>query len=69
MFVVGRLGKEEDDVVEGPTMGFQGSDSFGSDEKAEGGIDKREDWVWIWYSYFSGDLEDIVRVGLLGITF
>ena len=29
---------------------FRGSDSFGSDEKAEGGIDSREDWVWVWSS-------------------
>ena len=45
--------------------GFRGSDSFGSDEKAEGGIDSREDWVWVWCSCCSWDLEDIVRAGLL----
>ena len=45
---------------------FRGSDFFGPDEKAEGGIDDREDWIW--YSCFSWGLEDIVRAGLLGIT-
>ena len=48
--------------------GFRGGDSFGSDEKAEGGIDNREDWVWVWCSCFSWGLEDIVRAGLLGTT-
>ena len=48
--------------------GFRGNDSFGSHEKAEGGIDNREDWIWVWYSCFSWGLEDIVRAGLLGIT-
>ena len=46
---------------------FRGNDSFGSDEKAEGGIDNVEDWVWNWYSCSSWDSEDIVRAGLLGI--
>ena len=46
---------------------FMGSDSLGADEKAEGGIDNVEDWVWVWYSCSSWDSEDIVRIGLLGI--
>ena len=48
---------------------FRGSDSFGWDEKAEGGLDNREDWIWVWCSCFSWGLADIVRAGLLGITF
>ena len=48
--------------------GFRGSDSFGWDEEAEGGIDNVEDWVWVWCSCSSWGSEDIVRAGLLGTT-
>ena len=70
VFVVGRLG-EEDDVIESLRKWFQGKRFFRFGRKggrAEGGIDGQEDWVWIWDSCYSWGLEDGVRAGLLGRT-